>query len=129
MKTVYPTTPIADYDEWIATIRAERVKILESKPFNRLKITEAVAAYNKRVQVAASKKNTPALQLDYRRKNAMTKLRLAAEVLPEYPIGAAKSYISYWDNGTRITGLSPARIILIAKVLQCEVSELFEVVK
>lgn len=129
MKTVYPQEPIKDYDEWTAYVRSERIKILSSKVFNRLKITEAIAVYNKRVQEVALKKGAPAQQVDYRRKNAMTKMRLAAEVLPEYPIGAAKSFVSYWDNGARITGLSPARIALIAKVLQCEVSDLFEVVK
>jgi hypothetical protein len=128
MNTLYPSEPIKDYDEWKAYVRSERIRILSSKAFNRLKITEAITSYNKRVQVESLNKKLSSQQLDYRRRNAMSKLRLAAEVLPEYPIGAAKSYISYWDNGSRITGLSPARISLIAKVLQCEVSDLFEVV-
>ena len=122
MKTVIATQK-PSYEEWLASIRAERIKILSSPHFNRVKITEAIRHYNIGVKASSERAANPA---EYRRKYAMTKIWLAAEVLPEYPISVAQSYISHWNKGSRMTALSPSRILLLAKVLKCSVSDLFE---
>lgn len=109
----------AGIDEHWAHIRAERIKILQSPAFNRLRIKECIAAYNRKVN--EHNKLHP-----NDRRDSMTKARLTIQVLPEVSYITAKQYLTHWDKGSRFTQFDPSKIYLLARALNCSPCDFLE---
>lgn len=118
-KTVYPDKTHDDPESMQAYARTERRRMIENQcgHFNRLLIKEQIVKINRPLAK---------LKREYRVGKSFSMTRVAAEVLPEHPINTARNYISMWNSGLRFPALTPAKIIILADVLQCQVGDLFE---
>lgn len=130
MKTTYPPQQHSCPEELQAYAGNERLRMYSKPSFNRLRIDENIREFNHRVkEQAARRHSTKEKQNNYFRAHRMSVTRLGVTVFPDRPVNTATGYISQLNKGTRFSPFTPAIVLSIAKVLDCRVEDLFEVVK